>query len=83
MNDSRKVRVTLDADHQGHIIVFLAAYHTWITEQWELGEIESRNFAETCYLLGNIEGRALYNGLTQKDLDLIEAWEEEYEQAEH
>lgn len=83
MPENNNPRVSLDADHQGHIIVFLAEYHSWITEQWECGEMEDRNYADTCYMIGNIEGRTLYNGLTQEDLNLIEAWEEEYEQAEH
>lgn len=69
--------VTLDADHQGHIIVFLCDYHNFLREQWEMGDIEPLELAELCYLLGNMEGRAIHNLLTTEDIDLIEAWEEE------
>lgn len=80
MNDPKKVRVILDADTTGHYLVFLAEYHSWLTLRWETGEVENRYYAETCYMLGNIEGRTLYNGLTQEDIELLEAWEEEYEE---
>lgn len=75
--DFEKPLVSLDADHTGHLLCMLADYHTFIIEQWHCGERENDEVADTCYLLGNIEGRLLYNGLTQDDLDLLELWEEE------
>lgn len=80
MDDPKKMRVALDADTAGHYLVFLAEYHSWLTLRWESGEIEGRDYADTCYLIGNIEGRTLYGGLTQEDIELLEAWEEEYEE---
>jgi hypothetical protein len=69
--------VTLDADHTGQLIAMLTDYHTYLIEQWHCGEKQNDNVAYTCYLLGNIEGRLLYNGITQEDLDLMEDWEAE------
>jgi hypothetical protein len=74
--------VQLDADHQGHIIVFLCDYHNWLTELWEREEINDKDYADTCYLIGNFEGRALHNGLMVKDIELIEEWELEYNAAQ-
>lgn len=72
--------VKLDADHAGHLLGMLAEYHTFVMDQWHCGEKQNDDVADTCYLLGNIEGRLLYDGLTQEDLDLLEAWEEELEE---
>lgn len=76
--EENKPRVSLDADHTGHLLCMLADYHTLVIEQWHCGERENDEVADICYLLGNIEGRLFsMNGLTQDDLDLLELWEEE------
>lgn len=78
--ETNKPLVSLDADHTGHLLCMLADYHTFIIDQWHCGERENDEVAGTCYLLGNIEGRLLYNGLTQDDLDILEDWEAELEE---
>ena len=35
---------------------------------------------DACYLLGNLEGRCLYDGLTEEDLELVAAWREEVDE---
>ena len=82
MNDpTTKPFVHLDADHAGSILVLLSEYHTYVLEAWHCGEAFTNDeVADTCYMIGNIEGRCLYGGLTQDDLDLINAWKEELEE---
>lgn len=75
-----KPLVKLDADHAGSLLVLLADIHTYVMEAWRCGEKEHEDAMETCYMIGNVEGRCLYDGLTQDDLDLIEAWKEELEE---
>ena len=67
--------VSLDADHAGEILAFLADYHTFIREAYRQDELDAEEAMEVLYLLGNIEGRCLYNGLIQADLDILEGWE--------
>lgn len=72
--------IILDPDHAGHLIAMLADYHTYVLEAWHHGEVFTNDgVADTCYLLGNIEGRLLYDGITQEDLDIMEDWEAELE----
>ena len=69
--------VSIDADHMGYLLSILADYHTMAMVQLDSGLVGPGTCADTCYMLGNIEGRLLYSGLTQDDLDLVEAWEKE------
>lgn len=76
MNDTKPF-VSLDADHIGTLLVLMSELHIYWNELWETGELETPIMAEQMYLLGNIEGRCICSHLTQEDLDLLEAWEEE------
>lgn len=75
-----KPTVKLDADTAGSILVFLADYHTYVMEAWRCGEMTHEDAMDACYMLGNTEGRCLYDGLTLEDLERIEAWEEEVDE---
>lgn len=72
-----KPTVKLDADTAGSILAFLADYRTYLKEAWRCGEMEHEVVMDSLYMLGNIEGRCLYDGLTCDDLEIIENWEEE------
>lgn len=69
--------VSLDADDKGSRICFLADYHGYLKSRWERGAISNEDYAETLYMLGNIEGRLVCDYVTQKDIDLMDAWQEE------
>ena len=72
--------VKLDADTAGDIIVFLAEYRTYVMEAFACFKIPCEEAMDACYLLGNVEGRCLYDGLTEEDLELIAAWREEVDE---
>lgn len=72
--------VNLDSDHKGHLFVVLAEYHTYLIEGWHCGEFENDDVADTCYLLGNIEGRLWGDCVTEEDLELLQCWEDEVEE---
>ena len=72
--------VKLDADTAGDIIAFLAEYRTYVTEAFACFKIPCEAAMDACYLLGNLEGRCLYDGLTEEDLELIAAWREEVDE---
>lgn len=69
--------VILDCDQIGDDLSFLAEYHSYLTLLWESAEMENRSYAETVYLIGNIEGRLMYNHATEDDMELIALWKEE------
>lgn len=69
--------VTLDADHAGTLLVVMSELHTYWMEMYRKDTVDVEGLLEKMYLLGNIEGRCIHNGLTQKDLDILEAWEED------
>ena len=71
--------ITLDADHMGTLLVLMSELHTYWMEMWRRGKAKPEETMERLYLMGNMEGRCLYNGLILDDLNLLEAWEEEME----
>lgn len=71
--------IALDADHMGTLLVLMSELHTYWVELWREGKATPEDTMEKLYLMGNMEGRCLYNGLIMDDLDLLEAWEEEME----
>ena len=75
-NDSKQY-VSLDSDYKGHMLCMLAEYHNYIIYLWKTGELEHRVVMDTCYLLGNIEGRVIGNCITIDDVEMLELWEEE------
>lgn len=79
-------RVDLDADHIGHLLCVLCDYLNHIRlnieDYLESDETDSRisqsmRLMELFYLAGNIEGRLLSNNVDEKDLEIIEEWENE------
>lgn len=72
--------VPIDADHQGHLLVMLAEYHTMVMDQSHCGELGNDDVASTCYMIGNVESRVRYNHLTPDDLELMELWEEDLDE---
>lgn len=90
MQPKRK-RVSLDADHRGHLACVICDYLNSIRmnleEYLESDDTDSRlskplELMETFYLAGNIEGRILSNNATEADIELVEAWEAELEDAD-
>ena len=79
-NPKNSPLVKLDADTAGDIIVFLAEYRTYVTEAFACFKIPCAAAMDACYMLGNLEGRCLYDGLTEEDLELIAAWREEVDE---
>lgn len=82
----KRNRVSLDADHQGHLACVVCTYLNHIRmnleECLESDDTDSRTsklleLIETFYLAGNIEGRILSNNITEADLERVEAWEKE------
>lgn len=74
--DNNKPTIKLDADHMGTLLVLMSELHTYWMELYRLNPLEAE-IPEKLYLMGNMEGRCLYDGLTQDDLDILEAWEED------
>lgn len=79
-NPTNKPFVKLDADTAGDIIAFLADYHTYVAEAFACFKMPCEAAMDACYLLGNLEGRCLYDGLTEEDLELVAAWREEVDE---
>lgn len=85
----KRNRVSLDADHQGHLACVICNYLNHIRlnleEYLESDDTDSRlskplELMETFYMAGNIEGRILSNNVDMKDIELVEAWEAELEE---
>ena len=76
MNNNKPL-IKLDADHAGTLLVVMSELHTYWMELWREGKAKPEDTMDKLYLMGNMEGRCLYDGLTQDDLDLLELWEEE------
>lgn len=79
-------KVNLDADHAGHLLCVICGYLNHIRlniEDYLMSDdtdslIEKPlELMELFYLAGNIEGRLLSNNVNEKDLELIEDWENE------
>lgn len=76
---SNNASIKLDADAIGEWLVFLADYHSWITDQLNLGLITGEEAADSCYMLGNLEGRLKYNHLDQKDYEMMVSMRYDYD----
>lgn len=85
----KRNRVSLDADHQGHLACvvcnYLNHFRMNLEEYLESDDTDSRLFKprelmETFYIAGNIEGRILSNNVDTKDIELVESWEAELEE---
>lgn len=83
-----KNKLSLDADHQGHLLCVICDYLNHIRlnieDYLESDDTDSRveqpaKLMELFYFAGNVEGRLLSNNITTQDLELIEEWEKELE----
>lgn len=86
---AQNLKVSLDADHQGHLVCVLNEYRNYIRmhieDFLESDDTDSRvtkplELADLFYLTGNVEGRLLSDSVTASDLELIETWEQELEE---
>lgn len=85
MLNQPKPEINLDADHQGHLLCVLTEVHTKflydmdqvLARLEDMDEGTRREYLDTLYILGNIEGRLLHNHINEDDLELIEMWEAE------
>lgn len=74
--------LVMDADQKIHYLNVLADYHGYLVEfiGERIGDKASKEEIDldlySLYLLGNIEGRLLYNGVTEGDMKLLEEWDE-------
>ena len=78
--------VNLDADQQCHFLVVICEYLNYMrlhpkkvleSDDTDPSINMAVEMANVFYLAGHIEGRCLYNHLSESDVELIEAWEEE------
>lgn len=75
--------VSLDPDHQGELLVLCANLHTTWNNYFEGRQVNDlSNLTYQYYLLGNIEGRLKCGRVTMEDLEMLDAWQEEMEEAE-
>ena len=69
--------LSLDADHLGHLCVVCKRYHQWIIDQVQAAEIETMEFGQLTYQVGYMQGRLEAEMITEKDLEVLEEWEQE------
>ena len=69
--------LSLDADHLGHLLVVCNAYHEWIIEQVQTAEMEIMEYGQLAYQVGYMQGRLEAEMITEKDLEVLEEWEQE------
>ena len=59
-------------------LCLLADYHTYLTSQYDTGEITTEDFVSSVYFLSNFEGRIVCDGtLDAKEMELIDDWQAE------
>ena len=69
--------LSLDADHLGHLLVVCNAYHEWLIEQVQTAEMEIMDYGFLAYQVGYMQGRLEAEMITEKDLEVLEEWEQE------
>ena len=67
----------LDADHLGHLCVVCERYHQLIIDQVLAAEMETMEFGQLAYQVGYMQGRLEAEMITEKDLEVLEEWEQE------
>ena len=67
----------LDADHLGHLCVVCERYHQRIIDQVLAAEMETMEFGQLAYQIGYMQGKLEAEMITEKDLEVLEEWEQE------
>ena len=69
--------ISLDADHLGYLCVVCERYHQRIIDQVLAAEMETMEFGQLAYQVGYMQGRLEAEMITEKDLKVLEEWEQE------
>ena len=69
--------LSLDADHLGHLCVVCERHHQRIIDQVLAAEMETMEFGQLAYQVGYMQGRLEAEMITEKDLKVLEEWEQE------
>ena len=69
--------ISLDADHLGHLCVVCERYHQRIIDQVQAAEIDTMDYGQLAYHVGYMQGRLEAEMITEKDLEVLEEWEQE------
>ena len=69
--------ISLDADHLGYFCVVCERYHQRIIDQVLAAEMETMEFGQLAYQVGYMQGRLEAEMITEKDLKVLEEWEQE------
>lgn len=69
--------LSLDADHLGHLCVVCERYYQRIIDQVLAAEMETMEFGQLAYQIGYMQGRLEAEMITEKDLEVLEEWEQE------
>lgn len=69
----------VDADHLGHMIFILDEYKHYVKELLDTAEMSTEDYAAECYAIGYLQGRAEIGLLSEKDINIIDEWENELE----
>ena len=69
--------LSLDADHLGHLCVVCERYHQRIIDQVQAAEMTTMDYGQLAYQIGYMQGRLEAEMITEKDLKVLEEWEQE------
>ena len=69
--------ISLDADHLGHLCVVCERYHQRIIDQVLAAEMTTMDYGQLAYQIGYMQGRLEAEMITEKDLEVLEEWEQE------
>lgn len=77
--DGESPLLRIDADQKIHLLSVLADYHSFLCDF--IGDkVDNEDDIQldlySLYLLGNIEGRLLYGGITEGDMKILTEWDE-------
>lgn len=68
--------LSLDADHLGHLCVVCERYYQRIIDQIQAAEMETMKFVQLAYQIEYMQGRLEAEMITEKDLEVLEEWEQ-------
>ena len=68
--------VSVDPDHMGHMLCVCDEYKHLMREKCEDGVLSTEEYACECYQIGYMQGRLELGLLTEKDISVIEEWED-------
>ena len=69
--------ISLDADHLGYLCVVCERYHQRIIDQVLAAEMTTMDYGQLAYQVGYMQGRLEAEMITEKDLKVLEEWEQE------